>query len=116
MLNPRPLEKIRKGTRGVFIAVFIGLLWLPALDSLFHWDTARVTNENRAPAIFPAFNLSLGGVRSYLTGLESYYNDHFGFRKQLVRWDHRWKHNWFKESSLPDVIIGREGWLFYCGE
>src|SRR5690242_2336853 len=116
MTNPRQLEKIRKGTRGVLIAAFIGLLWLPTLDSLFHLDKAPMSNENRAPAKFPALNLSLDGVRTYMTGLESYYNDHFGFRNQLVRWDHRWKHNWFKESSLSDVIIGREGWLFFCGE
>src|SRR4051812_29156386 len=110
------LEKISKTTQWVIIALFIDLLWLPALDSYFHLDRAPIPNEKRAPASFPSFNPSLDGIRNFISGLDAYYNDHFGFRKQLVKWDRRWRRDWFKESSLADVVIGRDGWLYYSGE
>jgi alginate O-acetyltransferase complex protein AlgJ len=116
MPDSTKLDFLRKASRWILIIGFIGLLWLPALDSLFNLDKAPVPNENRAPASFPAFALSFSGIRSYVAGLENYYNDHFGFRKQLIRWEHRWRRSLFNQSSLADVITGREGWLYYSGE
>jgi alginate O-acetyltransferase complex protein AlgJ len=116
MIIPRQQERIRHGLQWATIAVFLGLLWLPAFDSFFHWDKAPMPNENRAPARFPAFNLTIGGVRDFVAGLESYYNDHFGFRRRLIRWNNHWKHEVFNESNLPNVVTGRGGWLYYSGD
>jgi alginate O-acetyltransferase complex protein AlgJ len=116
MPESKKLDSLRNASRWILILGFIGLLWLPALDSLFNLDKAPVPNENRAPAAFPAFNSSISGIRTYVAGLEAYYNDHFGFRKQLIRWEHRWRRSLFNQSLLADVITGREGWLFYSGE
>jgi alginate O-acetyltransferase complex protein AlgJ len=115
-MNPRQMEKIRNGLQGTIVAAFLGLLWLPTLDSFFHWDKAPIPNENRAPASFPAFNQSIGGIRDFIAGLENYYNDHFGFRKRLIRWNNRWKRELFNESTLPNVVTGRDGWLYYSGD
>lgn len=73
-------------------------------------------DENRLPAKFPVFNERLEGLRDFVAGLESYYNDHFGFRKRLIRWNNHWKHELFLESSLPAVLTGRDGWLYYSGD
>jgi alginate O-acetyltransferase complex protein AlgJ len=116
MPNPRQLEKVRQGAQWMVIAVFFGLLWLPTLDSFFHLDKAPIPDENRLPAKFPAFNQRLGGIRDFIAGLESYYNDHFGFRKRLIRWNNHWKHTLFRESPLPTVVTGRDGWLYYSGD
>lgn len=95
------------------IAAFFGLLWLPTLDTFFHWDKAPEPNENRAPARFPQFESSLAGTRNFFSGLEAYYNDHFGFRKRLIRWGHKWKRYAFNDRSAHEVVIGRDGWLFF---
>ncbi|MDB6124804.1 MAG: hypothetical protein JWQ71_3797 [Pedosphaera sp.] len=116
MTNSRKLEIFRQAMQWVLIIGFIGLLWIPTLDSFFDLDQAPVPNENRAPAKYPSFNSSLDGIRNYFSGLESYFNDHFGFRKQLIRWNHRWKHTFFNQSSPSVVITGRDGWLYYSGE
>jgi hypothetical protein len=116
MLNPLQLERIRNRLQWAVIASFLGLLWLPTLDSFFHWDKAPTPDENRLPAKFPAFNQRLDGIRDFVAGLESYYNDHFGFRKRLIRWNNHWKHELFRESPLPAVLTGREGWLYYSGD
>ena len=116
MTTQIPQEKIRNGLQWTIIGVFLGLLWLPTLDSFFHLDKAPIPNENRAPATFPAFNHTIDGVRGFIAGLEQYYNDHFGFRKRLVGWSNRWKREWFKESAQPNVLTGRDGWLYYAGD
>lgn len=116
MFSQNHLETIRRAAQWTVIAAFIGLLWLPAFDVFFHWDHAPTPDENRLPAKFPVFNRRLDGMRDFIAGLEAYYNDHFGFRKRLIRWNNRWKHDLFDESSVPSVITGRDGWLFYSGE
>ena len=96
------------------ICLFVGLLWLPTLDHFFHLDHAPIPSENRLPAQWPRFQ-GIGRSRQYIAGLESYFNDHFGFRKRLIRWNNHWKAQLFHESSGAKVLIGRDGWLFYLG-
>jgi alginate O-acetyltransferase complex protein AlgJ len=112
-------EKCGRVQAGVLALLSMILIWLPALDSFFHLDKSPMPNENRAMAQFPEFQSGSKGLREYISGLELYYNDRFGFRKLLIRWQHLWKHDFFKDSSNDgddhSVIIGRNGWLFYTG-
>ena len=57
----------------------------------------------------------LGGSRDFIAGIENYFNDHFGFRKRLVRLNHHWKEQLFRTGGSSDAIVGRDGWLFYRG-
>jgi alginate O-acetyltransferase complex protein AlgJ len=97
------------------IIVFLGLLWLPTLDHFFKLDHAEAPGENRLPAKWPAFK-GLGQSRDFITGVESYFNDHFGFRKRLVRLHNHWKVQLFRDPGSKDVLIGRDGWLYYSGD
>jgi alginate O-acetyltransferase complex protein AlgJ len=96
-------------------AVFLVLILLPLTDSALGLDRAPTLNEKRMPAKFPKFAPGLGGLRAFLAGLEAYSADHFGFRKRLLRWEHRWKRDLFHEATVSDVMIGRDGWLFLAG-
>lgn len=107
------LEKTAGRAKTSMIAIFILLLWLPTMDLAFRWDKTPEVNEKRALAPFPSFSRSLAGARSFIAGLEAYFNDHFGFRKRLIYWDQRWKRVWFGESPVSNVIIGQKGWLYY---
>src|SRR5476649_174863 len=99
---------------GALLVVSMILIWLPALDSFLHLDKSPMPNENRAQAKFPKFQSGSGSLGEYIAGLELYYNDHFGFRNRLVRWQHLWKHDLFKNSLMSeDVIVGRDGWLYW---
>lgn len=95
------------------VAIFILLLWLPTMDLFFRWDRIAEVNEKRALAPFPVLSSGLSGVRSFIAGLEAYFNDHFGFRKRLIYWDQTWKRVWFGESPVSNVVIGQKGWLYY---
>jgi alginate O-acetyltransferase complex protein AlgJ len=94
-------------------ALFLTALWLPTLDSFFDLDKAPWLNEKRTPATFPEIAPNSKSLLALPAGLEAYYNDHFGFRRRLIRWEQHWKQDVFKESSRPDVMVGRDGWLFF---
>lgn len=97
----------------VIIGLFVVILWLPTLDTFFHFDYAPAPNEKRLLAVFPKFAPGLVGLKIYLAGLEAYFNDHFGCRKCLVKWNNKWKWELFRDQSLRhDSIVGRDGWLY----
>ncbi len=102
----------RRAEIGLIIA-FFAVIWLPAADRFLHLDRSKTMNENRAFAPFPKFVATLDGTRTFLAGLEAYFNDHFGFRKQLVRWERRLRWNFFHESRGSTVLEGKSDWLFY---
>ena len=98
----------------VLIGLFTAMLWLPALDAFCHIDWTRPRNENRAMAVFPKPPTGWHGLQVYVGGLEAYFNDHFGFRKCLVQWNYKFRAKVFKDKNTRDVLIGKNGWLFYA--
>ena len=111
-MNPDSIpDRIRQGNALLVSAVFLVLIWLPTADWIFHFDRAPIPNEKRLPAAFPKFN-GLGRSRDFVSGLEQYFNDHFGFRKRLIRANNHWKRQVFRDAPSNDVITGRDGWLF----
>jgi len=87
------------------------LLWLPTLDTLFQIDRTPPRSEHRAMAACPSFPFHLHGLRDYFFRLDAYFNDHFGFRNCLIKWNNELKEVAFHESS-PHVLVGKDGWLF----
>jgi len=104
----------RRGIMVLFCALFIVLLWMPVLDSVFHLDKSPTPIENRSPAKFPAWGSGIAGLRGYIAGLEAYFNDHFGFRKLFIRTHGFLAREGFRQGSTQ-VLIGRGQWLFYAG-
>lgn len=98
------------------IALFFVLLWLPLADSTFKLDRVPLKDENRALATFPHYTSGITPVREYLSGIDAFYADHFGFRNQLVRWNNRWKRKYFNDTSVANVIAGKDHWLYYSGQ
>jgi hypothetical protein len=95
------------------IAIFMASIWLPTLDTFFHLDDAPAFNEKRQMARFPQLKPGLAGLKDYIGGLETYFNDHFGYRKRLIHWHNHWKYLLFRDKIGSDVMVGRDDWLFY---
>lgn len=72
--------------------------------------------EKRAMAPKPDLYLIIDSLPRYAREFESYYNDAFGFRQDLIRWNNRLRLALFNESTVRGVRVGREGWLFYANE
>jgi len=96
------------------IAVFGVLLWLPTFDTFFQIDYTPVINEKRMPAQLPHLKSFPGGLKEYIVGLEACFNDHFGCRNQLIRWQMDWRQIFRAGGGTHDVIVGRDGWLFFA--
>jgi alginate O-acetyltransferase complex protein AlgJ len=98
----------------ILCSAFFMLIWMPAVDSIFKLDRSPIPIENRAPAKFPAWSSGLSGAKSYLIGLEAYFNDHFGFRNLFIRTHGFLLRKCFGQGSI-EVLIGKDNWLFYAG-
>jgi alginate O-acetyltransferase complex protein AlgJ len=113
--DPRT-ERLRAFWDGLTIVVFLGLVLLPTADYFFKLDYAEPAQENRLPARWPAFK-GLTQSREFITKVEKYFNDHFGFRKRLVRLNNHWKDQLFHDPGNSQfVMVGRDGWLFFSGD
>lgn len=104
----------RRADIGLIVAFFV-FLWLPTADTFLHLDPTPTMQENRAPATFPKFKPDLAAVHDFMTGMEAYFGDHFGFRNRLVTWEHHWKWQIFRTSKINYVLLGKSGWLFFSG-
>lgn len=76
-----------------------------------HWSEA----EKRALEPLPALPTSLPGFLQFPSKFEQYYNDHFGFREQMVFRYQREMEKKFDVTGVRLVVKGRGKWLFYTG-
>jgi alginate O-acetyltransferase complex protein AlgJ len=102
------------GASGALIAIFLALLWLPTCDWLWNLDQTKTANEKRTLAEFPRYG-SEKKLGAYLGNFDQFFDDHFGFRNQLVHWNTQWKHQLFDESPVERVLEGEKGWLYWTG-
>jgi hypothetical protein len=100
---------------GLLIVAFAVLLWTPTADYFGHVDRAPAPDENRLLAPPPRLaRRDIAGLQAYLAGAEAYFNDNFGFRRRLIRWNHQWKERLYRGGRSADqVIVGQNGWLFF---
>jgi alginate O-acetyltransferase complex protein AlgJ len=113
MKTPPIRLTLTQWTNVVLIALFAAIIWLPTMDTFFHLDNAPAFNEKRQLARFQQLKPSLAGLRDYISGLEAYFNDHFGFRKRLIHWHNNWRYLLIRDKAGTDVLVGRDDWLFY---
>lgn len=99
----------------VLIGIFVCLTWLPLAGLALGLDSSYLLNENRTLATKPVWTWDRASLAEFPRKYEAYFNDHFGFRKRLIRWLSIAKVTVLGTSSSPDVLIGKNGWLFYSG-
>jgi alginate O-acetyltransferase complex protein AlgJ len=88
---------------------------LPLADWKLAFDSTPELVENRVPAPKPQWPKNLAGWRALPKAIELYWNDAFGFRRRLIRWQAIAKYFW-GISPTPSVIVGKGSWLFLGGE
>lgn len=108
----------KKRTKQAFalagMCLFVAVLCLPLVQTACSIFPDLASNENRVLAPRPVFQ----GVRAlfpFARGYEAFFNDNFGFKNVLVRINGLVHVKVFGVSPtpLPDVVVGRSGWLFY---
>lgn len=109
----RNVEEIRWIDLGL-TAGFLLIICLPLANQWLRFAHDLESTEKRTLAARP--DLGLAGLPSYPRRYETYFNDHFQFRNQLVRWNSLLRVKWLRTSPAPLVLVGREGWWFMRSE
>src|SRR5712671_2657769 len=94
------------------ILLFGVLLLVPAVAQLA--GMGQSTSENRTLAPFPKLT-TFKDLADVSRASENYVNDRFGLRSQLVH-ANSLMHYRLGISTNKDVVIGKDGWLFYAAE
>ena len=115
MSRDAPLRSLQERVATLLIPIFFLALWLPTLETLVHFDHSQPLNEKRMLAKYPKFK-GIGEIKPFLADLESYFNDHFGYRRRLVWNGIHLNLRLFGEVPGSKVMPGRNGWLFYWGD
>lgn len=70
--------------------------------------------ENRLPTPLPA--LAGQPLREFPRAFEAFFNDAFGLRTAMIKINAKIHSRLLRGTITPDVVTGRDGWLFFKGE
>jgi alginate O-acetyltransferase complex protein AlgJ len=96
----------------LMIAIFVTLLWLPNIDSVFNIAPRWTNTEHRALTKLPEWKWDWQSVRNFNNKFVKYFIDNFGFRSLLIRWNSLFKLRLLKVDQFPKVLVGRDDWLY----
>ena len=97
----------------VFTILFMAACLLPAAGMALLGPSQPGANEVLSPR--PALTDRDGKLNgSVLTDAAAYFGDHFGFRQELITGWAKLNAALFRTSTAEDVILGREGWLYFA--
>lgn len=114
-LGAGPRGRAARASDVLLIAGFLAGIWLPLLGMAFGLDAGFALRENRRRAEAPSWPRDLGALSAFPRRFEDSFNDRFGFRPRLIRWLSRLQVEGLGVSSSSQVVLGRDGWLFYAG-
>lgn len=94
-----------------YVILFWVLCLIPSVGMLFYRSELA---ENRELSKVPSPWTEDGGWNSeYFEELQTYVSEHFAFRGELVTADSVIKYKLLHTPSDDQVVIGKEGWLFF---
>ena len=116
MENTRP--GFYRALDAITVVLFIVLIAAPFAGMGFGSGPGAFVDESekRVPAAPPARPRNVSEALKYADQVDAYVQDHFAFRKTLIRAHSALLYFGLKTSSSPKVVLGKNDWLFYNGE
>lgn len=113
-----PSSSLHASTRvqSALALIFVVSIALPLASNITGHDGADAVSENRELAAFPRLGHSLDSWATFPNGFGHWFEDHFGWRAALVRWDASLKLSVLHISPSETVILGKHGWYFYADD
>jgi len=103
----------RRAAQRLLVTLFVVVISLPLAANLAGFDGGDPGAENRELAPFPRIDRSWGSMAKLPANLGLWFDDHFGFRSDLVRWYGESRLFVLGVSPSAAVVKGRDGWFFY---
>lgn len=112
----KPVERPRSRVANwALVVLFLAAIWTPLAINALGVRTLRL-DENRVRAARPRLEFNRAALAMFPARFEAYFNDTFGLRDQLIRWNNLVLVKALGVSSSPYVWLGREGWLYLSSE
>jgi len=96
------------------ITLFAASILVPTAAKTLRYDPVAFS-ENRVLAALPAPPTSIEALKAWPDQFDKFCDDHFGLRNTLI-----YAHNLIRREKLrvssDDVLIGKNGWLYYSGQ
>jgi len=115
-VSPQPEQPLEGGTGLSRILLILGvhlLLLAPLLSLLLRLPQAQNLDEKRRLADPPVWHA--WRVADWTTQAESWINDHFPQRARVILWNSL-VHERYLQGADSNVIVGRDGWLYFAGD
>ena len=96
----------------VLIGVFFILIFAPLIKMMASERIYFSSAEKRRLSEPPEIRLDWEHIHNFFPKFEAFYNDHFGYRETFIRAYNRILQKYFGKSPVPDVVFGKDGWLF----
>jgi alginate O-acetyltransferase complex protein AlgJ len=100
-----------KAQSWVLCLLLLGSLSAPAIVQLTGLSADPSFIDNRPPAPLPKLPRSIGDVVEFRDGVSKFIGDNFGLRAEFVKLNVL-IHYWIGVSSIPAVVVGKNGWIF----
>ena len=122
-LAPRHLRGSRPGSRLVgspdavllaFLTVAFVVLAAPFMLMPVMPSGANAQRRELAPA--PSLVVDGRPNPAFLSDLGAYIEDHFALKDTLVEFGAKFSERFLQTSTVDNVVVGRDGWLYYTGE
>ena len=109
------MQKFNKYMGWLVVAFFFITICTPLMVQIWFDEKQVSSMEKRKFAQRPSFPKSIDAVKLFPNAFETYFQDQFGLRDEIIK-----LHNQIKfrmgDTSSKEVIIGEKGWLFLRGE
>ncbi|MFH1999726.1 MAG: hypothetical protein ABIK28_08600 [Planctomycetota bacterium] len=98
----------------ILVLLFVAFIITPLIGQFTGFCGAQYIQEVelRFPNTLPLRPKSMEDLAHYPEKYEAYFNDHFGFRTELVALDSLTFYRLLNSTNAPNVIIGKDDWLF----
>lgn len=97
----------------IFISIISLICIIPVLTMPFFRSDISESQETGVRASFPEFEIGENGSISFFDEFNTYLDENFNFRDNLIGMNSYLMENVFHTSIQEDVIVGKEGWLYY---
>lgn len=111
-----PQTRAGRIVQRTIIALFVTTITLPLVGMFAGWDLMPEGNDMRERAQLPELRLNVQFLSALPIKLEAYVKDHFGFRGPLIRGLSLARVFGLGVSASPNVILGKDGWLYFSHE
>lgn len=101
----------------ILTVIVLGVaLILPAVDSIFDIDPTPTPANTRPQFSKPDLEWSYRSIANYATKYAQYFDDNFGFRSSLLRFNQLINLHIFGVTGTTAGVYGKDGWLFFRPE